>query len=682
VPDPAGRLLASYQTLHEIARMLLGSATLEELLDRTSSELKRLVPFDILTIYQIDQPQQLLVPLHVVDSEGTHLERQPFPVGEGLTSQVIAGRRPLKLDRADLTPGSDLVPGTTGQPESLVIVPLLAGDEPIGTLNVSRTGKNVAFSEEELDLICRFADLAALALDNTQIHERLIKEAQTDWLTGLANHRSFHERLRSEVERAHRYRRELSLVMFDLDDFKLLNDAHGHQEGDGVLAAVAAIASDVLRASDAAFRIGGEEFAILLPEASKDAAIAVADRLCARVRAMAGVRPMTVSCGIASFPGDSANPTELLAAADAALYAAKGWGKDRSAGYSEAVRAQREERATEADQEHELESLTQLKLLGALAGKLNRLNDIWQIGQTIVQEVRTMVDYHNARVYLLADNGVTLEPVAFGGELSEYDGMTFDALRCEMGEGITGTAAQRGQTLNIGDAQACEFAQDVEGTVDIEESILAVPMRFERRTVGAIVLSKLGIDQFSTLSVRLLELLAAQAAVAFENARLLESERRSAEVAQALLEIATRAATEPSVNGVAEHVVRAVERLTGCSAVAVVARDEQEQRHRILAARGDASLRSVGLAAMHVAAPAAGDVTLTDVDALPAVTLQASSRGGTAAVASLHAGLLVVIGERFDDRALEVIRAVAGQATLALRNAELLEAHRREQTVV
>ena len=85
---------------------------------------------------------------------------------------------------------------------------------------------------------------------------------------------------------------------------------------------------------------------------------------------------------------------------------------------------------------------------------------------------------------------------------------------------------------------------------------------------------------------------------------------------------------------------------------------------------------------MHVTAPAGGDVALTDVDALPAVTLQASSRGGTAAVASLHAGLLVVIGERFDDRALEVIRAVAGQASLALRNAELLEAHRREQTVV
>ena len=140
---------------------------------------------------------------------------------------------------------------------------------------------------------------------------------------------------------------------------------------------------------------------------------------------------------------------------------------------------------------------------------------MWQIAETIVTELRTMIDYHNARVYLLADDHRTLEPIAFAG-LAEYAGETFDALRCEMGRAITGTAAQRGQTLCIGDAQHCEFAQDIEGSADIDESILAVPLRYERRTIGVIVLSKLGLDQFSTLAVRLLELLAAQAAVAFE----------------------------------------------------------------------------------------------------------------------------------------------------------------------
>src|SRR5262249_43623878 len=238
-----------------------------------------------------------------------------------------------------------------------------------------------------------------------------------------------------------RYRRRLSVVSFDLDDFKLLNDVHGHQEGDLVLRRVAGAAGGMLRAADAAFRVGGEELAILMPETSKQDALAVAERLCAEVRALPGPRAITVSCGVATFPDDAKNPTELLAAADAALYAAKDRGKDQAAGYSQAVQAQR----SAGGRQLEIESLAQIKLLGALAGKLNRLNDVWQIAETIVAELRTMIDYHNARVYLLGDDGRTLEPVAFGGTLSEYAGETFDALRCEMGEGITGTAAQRGQ---------------------------------------------------------------------------------------------------------------------------------------------------------------------------------------------------------------------------------------------
>ena len=281
------------------------------------------------------------------------------------------------------------------------------------------------------------------------------------------------------------------------------------------------------------------------------------------MRALPGPRALTVSCGVATFPDDAKNPTELLTAADAALYAAKERGKDRAASYSAAVGAARSGRSADG-RRLELESLTQIKHLGALAGKLNRLNDVWQIGDTIVTELRTMIDYHNARVYLLGDDDRTLEPVAFGGSLlTEYAGETFDALRCDMGEGITGTAAQRGQTLNIPDAQHCEFAEDIEGSADIEESILAVPLRYERRTIGVIVLSKLGLDQFSQLSVRLLELLAAQAAVAFENARLLEAERRSAAISQALLEMATTAATNPSVPSVAAHLTRVARALSG-----------------------------------------------------------------------------------------------------------------------
>ena len=267
---PSGGLLASYQTLHDVTRMLIGSASRDELLTRITRELKRLVPYDVLTIYRIDQARGQFDPLHVVDRFETHLEDHPFPLGTGFTGRAVDERRPINLDRADQVDGGELVPGTEWEPESLVIVPLMVRDQPIGTLNISRLGDDVAFSELEFDLICRFAEMAALALDNTEIRERLQQEAQTDHLTGLYNHRMFHERLRAELERAARYKRELSLIVFDLDDFKQLNDVHGHQEGDTVLGMVADVAAEGLRIDiDAAFRIGGEEFTILLPETGK-----------------------------------------------------------------------------------------------------------------------------------------------------------------------------------------------------------------------------------------------------------------------------------------------------------------------------------------------------------------------------------------------------------------------------
>src|SRR6185312_9476993 len=254
-----------------------------------------------------------------------------------------------------------VVPGTPeDEPEAIISVPLVVHDHPIGALNTYRLGDGVEFSADEFVLVQQFAAVAALALENTQNRTRLLHEAQTDWLTGLHNHRVFHERLHDELERAERYGRPVSLISFDLDDFKLLNDVHGHQEGDLVLRRVAAAAREELRGSDLACRVGGEEFAIILPEAGKRAA---ADRLCARVRALPGARAVTVSCGVAGYPADAADATELVAGADAALYAAKERGKDRAASFSAAVLAHRTRRATRGNGE---ESLASLRLLGAV----------------------------------------------------------------------------------------------------------------------------------------------------------------------------------------------------------------------------------------------------------------------------------------------------------------------------
>jgi diguanylate cyclase (GGDEF)-like protein len=651
--------LASYQALHQVSRMLLGTATLDELFDRITAELKRLVPYDALTVYRVDLLAELIVPVHAADEWADEILDAPIPLGAGITGAVVASGQAECLNAAHTDTRAEFVPGTPeDEPGAMVAVPLIVREQTIGALNVHRLGEYVSFTEEEFELICRFADVAALAMDNVDNRVKLLQEAQTDYLTGLRNHRVFQERLREVLELSSRYRRQMSLIIFDLDDFKHLNDVHGHQEGDIVLQRMAVAASEGLRTSDLACRVGGEEFAILLPETTKAAARAAAERLADRVRHMPGNPPVTVSCGVATFPEDAGDPTALVAAADAALYVAKAHGKDRVAEFSsEVARA----RATTAAVE--VESMSQLRALGALAARLTKLTCVSSLGETIVSGLRGMVDYHNVRVYVVEDDGVTLEPIAFRGVLTEYDDETLDALRTVLGEGITGIAAEEGRTLNIPDANACEFAVDVPGTDDIDESILAVPMRFDNRTVGMIVLSKLGLDQFSPLAVRIVELLAAQAAITLANTRLHQSEQRANTLARALLDIADAAAGELPALHIVDSAVAAARHVSSATAAVLV--DTTGSRPAVVASNGDPSIAEAAFAAMTPFTAAPSDVRVLSTD------------DAELAMAPVHGGVLVAAGPAFTADELDAITAVAAQATLALLNADLMAHARR-----
>ncbi|MBI4498453.1 MAG: GGDEF domain-containing protein [Chloroflexi bacterium] len=159
--------------------------------------------------------------------------------------------------------------------------------------------------------------------------------AARDGLTGLLNHREFHLRLRQELARAQRAGTPVSLVLLDLDDFKVINDRYGHQQGDRVLAEVATVLQQEVRRSDISARYGGEEFALILPGIPQHAAGSVAERVrvaLADLRiALAPQHPirLTTSVGVASYPEDGQDADALLAAADRALYAAKRGGKNR-----------------------------------------------------------------------------------------------------------------------------------------------------------------------------------------------------------------------------------------------------------------------------------------------------------------------------------------------------------------
>jgi diguanylate cyclase (GGDEF)-like protein len=174
--------------------------------------------------------------------------------------------------------------------------------------------------------------VAALKSRVESLVERLSDSARTDPLTGVLNRRGFDEHFEYELERARRGSGRLSLVLLDLDHFKLVNDRFGHATGDGVLERLGAVLMSTKRQIDTAARVGGEEFALLLPETDVDGAFAVCERVREHVReSFTGASlPLTVSLGVSSFPLGGTSPGELLGSADRALYEAKRQGRNRT----------------------------------------------------------------------------------------------------------------------------------------------------------------------------------------------------------------------------------------------------------------------------------------------------------------------------------------------------------------
>jgi len=210
------------------------------------------------------------------------------------------------------------------------------GHRVIGVVSVAREGPS--FSAGERELFSYLTNQAAVSVENVDLHETVQRQAVTDELTGLFNHRRFQEVMTSEVERARRYDQDMGLIMLDIDNFKRVNDMYGHMQGDLVLREVARVLRQSAREIDEPARYGGEEMAVALPQTDLDGAYNFAERVRRRIEALelplldddAALR-VTASFGAASLarsPG--ADKDSLVAAADAALYRAKRSGKNRT----------------------------------------------------------------------------------------------------------------------------------------------------------------------------------------------------------------------------------------------------------------------------------------------------------------------------------------------------------------
>jgi two-component system cell cycle response regulator len=254
-----------------------------------------------------------------------------LPIGAGVAGAVAASGE-ARQGRV----GEGGLQLAEGEPtgDEVISVPLRASSGILGVVNLYDRTDGRPFDATDLETVRSFAAQAAVAIDNVLLHQEAQRLSVTDALTGLGNYRSFQQILGREIERAARFGRSLGLLMLDLDLFKAVNDVHGHQVGNAVLAEVAERLRAEVREVDVVARYGGEEFAVILPESDGDGAGHTAERICGAMRARPFVvgeleLSVTVSIGVAVFPRNAQTAGALVRAADEALYAAKGAGRDQ-----------------------------------------------------------------------------------------------------------------------------------------------------------------------------------------------------------------------------------------------------------------------------------------------------------------------------------------------------------------
>ncbi len=238
---------------------------------------------------------------------------------------------------------------------NFIFAPFVKDSQFVGGVLVANSTETDRYHADDNDILMTLALNVGNAAATIDYYEQIQRIAVTDALTDLPNHREFQRLLGLEIERSGRYGRAFSLLLLDIDYFKVCNDKHGHLTGDKVLHDFAKLLKDQLRTVDVAARYGGEEFAVILPETDSEGVKTVAERLCNAVHDHAfethhgGEIRITVSIGIATFPDDTNDQSTLIDCADQALYFAKESGRDSVHAYADSLKAQIERDASKLD---------------------------------------------------------------------------------------------------------------------------------------------------------------------------------------------------------------------------------------------------------------------------------------------------------------------------------------------
>ena len=316
--------------LNRLTSIITSSVSIQMIFEGFAEELKKVANIDWATIALIDGNELCFMVLSsTIGSAWQPGERIPL---EGTATELICQQRQtvyetdLKRYHKFWTWESHLQQGI----RSVAYLPLSVTDRTIGSLILASRQPN-AYSRRQIKLLEKVALQIAAPIENAQLYARLEQKSRIDELTGLFNRRYFEERLKEELSRHSRYGDVFSMFMIDLDNFKSYNDIYGHPAGDILLGQIGRIIKSSVRNVDQAFRYGGDEFVVILPQTARDAAYVVAERVRRQTAEEMQKRAIAVTCsiGLASYPEDGMLSGELVDVADTALYHAKRTGGNR-----------------------------------------------------------------------------------------------------------------------------------------------------------------------------------------------------------------------------------------------------------------------------------------------------------------------------------------------------------------
>jgi diguanylate cyclase (GGDEF)-like protein len=331
----AARQAQELHIFHDVAKALTTSLDLDSILQTIMEKMAEHFRPDTWSLLMVDEEKNELYFAIAVGTASEALKNVRLKVGEGIAGHVAKyGEKLIVPDvRGDKRFAKRIDEVTQWETQSIICVPLRSKLRVLGVIQLVNV-EMVNFTHEEQFFLQALCDYAAIAIENARAVEKIQELTITDDCTGLYNARHLYKTLETEVYRSARFGYEFSVLFIDLDHFKQVNDTHGHLIGSKLLAEIGYLIKAQLRLIDFAFRYGGDEFVVLLPQTSKDAALVVARRLRDSLRASMFCKEeglnlnVRASIGLATYPHDAKSPNEIIRQADEMMYMVKNSTRD------------------------------------------------------------------------------------------------------------------------------------------------------------------------------------------------------------------------------------------------------------------------------------------------------------------------------------------------------------------